>query len=376
MQEYDHALAQVQASLADRIPALEAHEIPSGPPPPFVARRVLAPIRSVSRPGGPAQPVHNGLLLQALTDADRRHDIAKMQRHCSSRSPRCAPASPRSGSPNAGAGGGDPVQAAHAVLARPEYGSDPFPPPPLSERIADWLDQQFRKIHWPHAPQVNTPNVNPPSVSPAFIKGLLVLLAAGAIAVLVAVLVQALSRRQARARPIPLLDETEAALVEARDTDSLLALADRQAQAGDYRRAFRLIYVATLVALDTGGVLRFDRSKTNWEYLRALRAAGRDDVYQAMMPLTREFDRVWYGLAPAGPGEYARAVAQYKALQSAERRLSRLGRDSGRVRNSAHRRRCRDRPGGRAYEAVARPWSVGLTVLACFSRSYLMTYAL
>ena len=225
----------------------------------------------------------------------------------------------------AGGSAVDPVQAAHAILARPEYGSDPFPPPPLSDRIAAWLDQQFQKIHWPHAPQVNAPNINPPSVSPSFIKGLLVLLAAGAVAVLIAVLVQVLSRRQARARTIPLLDETEAALVEARDTDSLLALADRQAQAGDHRRAFRLIYVATLVALDTGGVLRFDRSKTNWEYLRALRAAGRDDVYQAMMPLTREFDRIWYGFAPTGPSEYARAVAQYKALQAADMQAAPAG---------------------------------------------------
>ncbi|MBV9848617.1 MAG: DUF4129 domain-containing protein [Armatimonadetes bacterium] len=313
--QYDHALAQVQASLADRIPALEAHEIPSGPPPPFVARRVLLPIRSVGPPGGPAQPVRNGLLLQALTDADRKRDIPKMKALEQQIATLRASLSP-SGSPRIGGGGApDPVQTAHAILDRPEYGSDPFPPPPLSERIAHWLDQQLQKIQWPHAP--NTPNINAPTVSPGFIKGLLILLAAGAVAVLVAVLVQALSRRQARARSIPLLDEAEAALVEARDTGSLFALAERQAQGGDYRRAFRLVYIATLVALDTGGVLRFDRSKTNWEYLRALRAAGRDDVYQAMMPLTRDFDRLWYGLAPAGLSEYSRAVAQYQALQAA-----------------------------------------------------------
>ena len=314
VQEYDHALAQVQASLADRIPALEAHEIPAGSPPPFVARRVLMPIRRVGLPGGPTRPVHNALLLQALTDADRRHDIARMQ--ALEQQIATLRASLSSG-PGPEISGPDPVQTAHLVLAGPEYGSDPFPPPPLSERIADWLSAQLRKIHWPNAPQVNAPNINAPNISPSFIKGLLILLAAAAVAILVAVLVQALSRRQVRARPLPLLDETEAALVEARDTDSLLALAERQAQGGDYRRAFRLIYVATLVALDTGGVLRFDRSKTNWEYLRALRAMGRDDVYQSMMPLTREFDRLWYGFAPAGPGEYARALGQYRALQSA-----------------------------------------------------------
>ena len=318
VQEYDHALAQVQASLSNRIPELQAHEVPSGPPPPFIARRVLMPIRSVRLPGGLSQPVFNGLLLQALADADRKGDIGKLRAlEQQIATLRTALSVSRMGARTIGAAERSPVAVAHAVLASTEFGSDPFPPPPLSERIAHWIDAQLQKIHWPHSPNVNAPNINAPTISPAFIKGLLVLLAAGAIAVLIAVLVQALSRRQARARAAPLLDETEAALVEARDTDSLLALAERQAQSGDFRRAFRLIYVATLVALDTGGVLRFDRSKTNWEYLRALRAAGRDDVYQAMMPLTREFDRIWYGLAPAGPGEYARAVARYQELHTA-----------------------------------------------------------
>ena len=318
VQEYDHALAQVQASLTDRIPELQAHEVPSGLPPPFIARRVLMPIRSVSLPGGPSQPVFNGLLLQALTDADRKGDTGKMRAlEQQIATLRAALSVSAAGTQKVAGADPSPVAVARAVLARPEFGSDPLPPPPLSERIAHWIDAQLQKIHWPHSPSVNAPNMNIPPVSPGFIKGLLVLLAAGAVAVLVALLVQALSRRQARARAVPLLDETEAALVEARDTDSLLALAERQAQAGDYRRAFRLIYVATLVSLDTGGVLRFDRSKTNWEYLRALRAAGRDDVYQAMMPLTREFDRIWYGLTPAGPGEYARAVARYRELHTA-----------------------------------------------------------
>ena len=72
------------------------------------------------------------------------------------------------------------------------------------------------------------------------------------------------------------------------------------------------------MTLDTSGVLRFDRSKTNWEYLRALRAAGRADVYDAMTPLTREFDRIWYGFASADASRItARALTQYDALQAA-----------------------------------------------------------
>ncbi len=312
--QYDAALHQVQQALEARIPVLQAHEIPNGEPPPFVARRVLAPIRSVGPMGGPQQPVRNGPLLRQLADADRKGDVAQMRaldRQIATL--RAALQTP----PMAGTSGKrDPVQAAHAVLARPEFASAPYPPPPLIDRLADWLSRQWDKIHWPHAPHVHASPVNLPSPNFGFIKGLLYVLLAGAAAVLVAVLVQLLSRRQARARATPLFDGAEAALVEARDTDSLFALAERQAREGDYRRAFRLVYLATLIALDTGGVLRFNRSRTNWEYLRALRASGRDDVYRALLPLTRDFDRVWYGFAPAGPSEYADAVAQYHALQA------------------------------------------------------------
>jgi tetratricopeptide (TPR) repeat protein len=213
------------------------------------------------------------------------------------------------------------VDAAHAVLAGAEYDSEPFPSPSRWDR---WLDERARafqrwldSLHFsPH------PYTGPtPSISPQFINGIVIALGIGLFALLVALLVSLLRRRTARARP-PTLDETEAALVEARDMDSLHALAERKAQEGDYRLALRFIYLALLVALDTGGVLRFDRSRTNWEYLRALRASGRDDVYQAMTPLTREFDRVWYGLAHADAADYARALSQYEALQAVSQTLA------------------------------------------------------
>ena len=210
------------------------------------------------------------------------------------------------------------AQSARAALAGAEFGSDPPPPPTLPERFAAWLDRMLAKIS---PPKPSTPNVNLPSVNPQVILGIFIVIAAAAFAVLVAVIIQAIGRRGAQARPLA-LDEEEATLVEARDNNSLLALAEQQAKAGDYRRAFRLIYIATLVALDSGGVLRFDRSKTNWEYLRALRAAGRGDVYEAMTPLTREFDQVWYGFARADASNYARALAQYQALLAAPQGLA------------------------------------------------------
>jgi hypothetical protein len=262
--------------------------------------------------GGPQSLVRNDLLLRQIALADRQGSIAQMQaldRQIATL--RAELAVPRSVSNPSKSG--DPVQIAHAILARPDFASTPYPPPPLIDRLAEWLSREWAKIHWHHA-NLN-PNLPPPNF--AFIKVLLWLMLAGAAVILVVVLVQILSRRQRYAKVAPLVDAAEAALVEARDTDSLLAMAERQAREGQYRQAFRLVYVATLVALDTGGVLRFNRSRTNWEYLRALRASGREDISRALLPLTRDFDRVWYGFAPAGPAEYADALAQYHALQAA-----------------------------------------------------------
>ncbi len=188
--------------------------------------------------------------------------------------------------------------------------SDPLPPPSLWERFSDWLERLFARHHPAAGPA--------PSISPAFIRTLLILVATGAFALLVAVLVQYL-RQRARPQGALALSEEEEALVEARDADSLRALAEEQRRQGEWRRAFRLIYLASLVSLDTHGTLRFDRSKTNWEYLRSLRAGGQGETYTSLLPFTREFDRIWYGGAQAGENDYAYASAQYEALTHSQK---------------------------------------------------------
>ena len=316
-QQYDQALGRVQAALSGQAAAIRAQEVPTGEAPSLVAQQTLAPIHSVETPGQAPQPVETGRLIDALKAAEAVHDPdqrvaafeAVDQQITALRGEivLMGQTAPRRPDPLA------TVRSAREILAENEFASDPPPPPTLPERFAAWLDRMMARLN---PPKTNTPNVNFPSVNPNVILGIFIVIAAAAFAVLVAVIVQALGRRGAKSKPLA-LDEEEATLVEARDNNSLLALAEQQAKAGDYRRAFRLVYIATLVALDSGGVLRFDRSKTNWEYLRALRAAGRGDVFEAMTPLTREFDQVWYGFARTDAVHYARALAQYQALLSA-----------------------------------------------------------
>lgn len=319
--QYDGALAEVQSALERQARAVRFESsLPPAEAPARVATRALTPVRMVQRPGGPPRPVDTAPLRQAIAGAeavsDRKQRVQRLQELAAQvavlrrevASSEKAGGEARTGRPA--------VDAAHAVLAGGVYDSEPLPPRSQWEILRDRMGRAIQRwwdgLHFsPH------PYTGPtPSISPQFINGIAIGLGVALFVLLVALLVGLLRRRAARARPLT-MDETEAALVDARDTDSLHALAERKAREGDYRLALRFIYLALLVALDTGGVLRFDRSRTNWEYLRALRASGREDVYQAMTPLTREFDRVWYGLARADAADYARALSQYEALQAA-----------------------------------------------------------
>ena len=306
---YDHALAAVQDSLNREAEALDAEVISTRQSPSLVAQQVLGPVHSVGLLGQTPILVNTGPLVSAIGAAETIKDPETKANTLEALSDQIGLLRQSLMTAPVKANPADAAASARAVLADEQFASDPPPSSSLADRIASWLDRLFK-------PRKQKPSLNPSgSINPSVIQGILFVIAAGAFAILVWVLVQAVGRREARVRPLA-LDEEEAVLVEARDNNSLLALAEQQAKLGDYRRAFRLVYLASLVALDTDGVLRFDRSKTNWEYLRALRAYGRGDVYTALTPLTREFDQVWYGFAPTNASQYAWAVAQYEALKA------------------------------------------------------------
>lgn len=311
---YDQALAKVESALISQAQAIRAGQVPPGESAVLVAQRELGPIHSVETINGLPQLVDTGRLIDAVRMADAAHGseakapaFEALKRQISTLRDALGLSGERgnhSNLPNA-------VRSARAVLSSDEFASDPPPPPSVAERAAEWLDRWISRL-FSH-PSPTTPPMQP--VNPAVLQGIFIAILAALFAVLVYFLVKAISLRGARAKPLGLAEE-EAVLMEARDNNSLLALAEQQAKAGDYRRAFRLVYLAALVTLDDGGVLRFDRSKTNWEYLRALRTAGRSDIAQALTPLTREFDQVWYGFSRTDASHYAHALTQHQALLS------------------------------------------------------------
>lgn len=62
---------------------------------------------------------------------------------------------------------------------------------------------------------------------------------------------------------------------------------------GDYRNAVRYLYLSSLLVLDERGVLRYDRSRTNREYLRSI--SSKPELSEPLGDVIDVFDRVWYG---------------------------------------------------------------------------------
>lgn len=91
------------------------------------------------------------------------------------------------------------------------------------------------------------------------------------------------------------------------------ARAQQWAEAGDYRTAVRYLYLSALLLLEEHNLLRYDRSRTNREYLRSV--AHRPELAAILQEVVELFDRVWYGFQPLGQGDYERYAAQVEALK-------------------------------------------------------------
>jgi hypothetical protein len=82
---------------------------------------------------------------------------------------------------------------------------------------------------------------------------------------------------------------------------------------GDYRTAVRYLYLSSLLLLEERGLLRYDRSLTNREYLRTV--AHRPELAAILREVIDVFDRVWYGFQTLNPGEYEAYVLRVETLR-------------------------------------------------------------
>ena len=79
----------------------------------------------------------------------------------------------------------------------------------------------------------------------------------------------------------------------------------------------RVLYAASLVALDRLGLIRFDSSRTNGHYVRSLPAGVTRELLSAF---TADFEHGWYGRVPVTQADYERAKDWADALCQSEAR--------------------------------------------------------
>ena len=89
--------------------------------------------------------------------------------------------------------------------------------------------------------------------------------------------------------------------------------AQESAGAGDHRQAVRYLYLSELLLLEERGLLRYNRSRTNREYLRSLQ--DHPQVALLLQDVIDVFDRVWYGYQPIDENTYAHYVEQVNRLK-------------------------------------------------------------
>jgi hypothetical protein len=110
---------------------------------------------------------------------------------------------------------------------------------------------------------------------------------------------------------------TEAAEEEPLTAAQAVDQAQSEARAGNYRSAARHLYLSSLLWLEERGMLRYDRSRTNREYLQQLRGKPTHD---ALAPVVDTFEQVWYGHRPLDASAFDEYERQVQALRAQEER--------------------------------------------------------
>lgn len=95
--------------------------------------------------------------------------------------------------------------------------------------------------------------------------------------------------------------------------DDALTHAQNLSTTGDYRTAVRYLYLSALLLLDERNLLRYDRSRTNREYLRSV--ATRPELATILKDVVDIFDEVWYGYRIINQDDYTHYEAQVTKLK-------------------------------------------------------------
>ena len=86
--------------------------------------------------------------------------------------------------------------------------------------------------------------------------------------------------------------------------------AENLARSGDLRGAIRKGYIALLFELSERKIIALQQNKTNRDYLRDVRK--KENLYENMRGLTRNYERHWYGFSEAAPRDWEEFRRDYQ----------------------------------------------------------------
>ena len=87
-----------------------------------------------------------------------------------------------------------------------------------------------------------------------------------------------------------------------------LVQSEAAAASHNFRDALRFLYLSAVFRLQEKGMLTYDKSLTNLEYLHTLQTHA--ELQDALRPAIQVFDDVWYGYKPCNAG----TIGNYRAL--------------------------------------------------------------
>ena len=87
-----------------------------------------------------------------------------------------------------------------------------------------------------------------------------------------------------------------------------LAQSEAAAASQNFRDALRFLYLSAILHLQEQGILTYDKSLTNLEYLHTLRTHA--TIQNALRPAIQVFNDVWYGFKPCN----ANTIENYREL--------------------------------------------------------------
>lgn len=184
---------------------------------------------------------------------------------------------------------------------------------PITDETLAEIERQLRAGEW--GTETAEPAVTPPRrpINLEIPNLLVILLAIVGGLILLAVLVFAF-RNLARdfAADADLPPEVEDA-DENLTAQTALARAQTFSRQQDYRTAVRYLYLSTLLILEEKGLLRYNRTRTNREYIRSV--ADKPEMARVLGDVVEVFDRVWYGYEEIDDQQYTTYQTQVEKLR-------------------------------------------------------------